>query len=157
MEPYTDARYNVVFDIYNAISFSCMHKMMTDICEPQLIINYDATQYKVGYESGKLVSSWHKSERFMQKKALKSDNQGITSYFIKYFCMINAFGNTADPVFIVADDKMNEDEIDVHTITGLGCTTYLKAKGYVIFWKSRAGNKQFFEWFNNKVVIKFIS
>ena len=36
-------------------------------------------------------------------------------------------------------------------------TTNLKAKGYVIFCKSRAGNKQFFEWFNNKVVFEFIS
>ena len=85
----------------------------------------------------------------MQKKALKSDNQGITSYFIKFFCMVNAFGNTADPVFIVADDKMNEDEIDVHTITG--CTT-VKAKGYVVFCKSRAGNKQFFEWMGSSML-----
>jgi hypothetical protein len=34
VEPYNDARYNAVFDIYNAISFSCMYKIMTDICEP---------------------------------------------------------------------------------------------------------------------------
>jgi len=50
----TDARYNTVNDIFNAISFAVMYTAIVSPCKPQLIINYDATQFKVGYEANRM-------------------------------------------------------------------------------------------------------
>ena len=70
--------------------------------------------------------------------------------------MVNAFGNTSDPVFLIADDKMSEINFDVHQVNGLGTTTAVSSKGYVCFFKSRAGNDKFFTWFNRTVVMEFL-
>ena len=113
VEETTDARFAAVHDIYNAIIFAVMNEAIAKQCKPQLIINYDATQFKVGYTSDKKVECVIlESERYMRKKVRKlAGDKGITSYFIKWFAMINAFGNTSDPVFIVADKNMKEDII----------------------------------------------
>ena len=93
------------------------------------------------------------SEIYMHKRVRKlAGDKGITSYFIKWFAVINAFGNTSDPVFIVADNNMKENIIDIHEIPGLG----IDSKGYVVFCKTRCGNKEFLEWFNEVILIKFI-
>ena len=112
-------------DIYNAISFAVMNHAIVPLCQPHLIINYDATQYKVGYDDGKQVLSiLPESESHIQKKARKiKEKKGITAYFKKYMCMVNAFGNTSNPVFLIADDKMSEIDFDVHQVNGLGTTT----------------------------------
>ena len=70
--------------------------------------------------------------------------------------MVNAFGNTSNPVFLIADDKMSEIDFDVHQINGLGTTTAVSSKGYVCFCKSRAGNDKFFTWLNRTVVMEFL-
>ena len=51
VEPVTNARHKAVNDIFNAISFAVMNQTIVPLCEPQLIINYDATQYQVGYHA----------------------------------------------------------------------------------------------------------
>ena len=51
MEETTDARFAAVHDIYNAITFAVMNEAIAKQCKPQQIINYDATQFKVGYTS----------------------------------------------------------------------------------------------------------
>ena len=60
-------------DIYNAISFAVMNHVMVPLCQPHLIINYDATQYKVGYDDGKQVLSiLPESESHIQKRQERS-------------------------------------------------------------------------------------
>jgi len=46
-------------DIYNAISFAVINHSIIPLCQPHhiIIIIYDSTQYKVGYNDGKQVSS----------------------------------------------------------------------------------------------------
>ena len=80
------------------------------------------------------------------------EKKGITAHFIKYMCVVNAFGNTSNPVFLITDDKMSEIDFDVHQVNGLGTTTAVSSKGYVGICKSRVGNDKFFTWFNRTVM-----
>ena len=142
VEPVTNARHKAVNDIFNAISFAVMNQTIVPLCEPQLIINYDATQYQVGYHANELIECIVlRSEKYKKKKVFKDPlNQGITAYFIKWMCVINACGETSDIVFLVADSSMDDTVIDVVKVPGLSCSSHVGALGYIVFCKSRAGN-----------------
>ena len=95
------------------------------------------------------------SDKNIKKKALKKpDNKGITAYFIKYCCVITAAGCASDPVYLVADANMSEDVIDVHVVKGLGCSTSITSKAYLVFCKTRCGNDIFFDWFNKSIIVE---
>jgi hypothetical protein len=69
----TDARYEACMDIYNAITFAAMNHGIVPLCQPQLILNFDATQYKVEYVYGKLVAiiNWQQISVRREKKERK--------------------------------------------------------------------------------------
>jgi len=50
------------------------------------------------------------------------------------------------PCFLIADDKMCDKDFDFYEVKGLGSTTTVTIKGYVVFTKTRGGNNQF-NWF----------
>jgi len=54
-EESTDARHIAVYDIYNTITFTAMNHIVVPQCKPELIINFDATQFQVGYDCDKMV------------------------------------------------------------------------------------------------------
>ena len=157
VEETPDTRQVAVYDIYNAISYAAMNHVLVPLCKPQLILNYDATQFRVGYGTNGCVSVViPETEKNMKHKVMKrKDNKGITAYYIKYMCLISAFGFISEPVFLVADSNMSKEDIDVQEVMGLGVTSTV-TKGYVVFCQSRAGNASFFEWFNQVIVLGFI-
>lgn len=57
---------------------------------------------------------------------------------------------------IIADNSLKEDDFDVFAIEGLGATSQLGSKGYVVFSKTRVPNKAFYQWFNQTIMIPFI-
>jgi hypothetical protein len=95
VEETPDARQVAVYDIYNAISYAAMNHVLVPLCKPQLILNYDATQFRVGYGTNGCVSVViPETEKNMKHKVMKrKDNKGITAYYIKYMCLISAFGS----------------------------------------------------------------
>jgi hypothetical protein len=154
----TNARAIATEDIRNVVSFAAMNVAMSSVLkEEALVLNADATQYEVGYDVKK-----DRQVKFITKdegplKILPhSKDAGITKYTIKYFCLMSASGCIANPIYIIQDDKMKEDLIDVHEVKGLGVHTGANNKGYVVFCQSRSCNLNFYKWFNENVLTEFI-
>jgi len=155
----TNARAIACADVRNAVSMCAAQHLMVPLVDHYLILNMDATQYKVGNNSNektkvKFISrpSLGKSLQVTKDK----ENSGITSFFIKHYLLISAGGVAADPVYIIADDNMCKEDIDVHMVLGLGNGIGLGNKGYVIFSKTRCANVKFYKWFNTTILIEFI-
>ena len=91
------------------------------------------------------------------KPNIKNGNKGITAYYIKYFLLMSAAGKTAPPIFLLADDKMDKDAIDIHQIYGLSSSTSPDEFSYVVFTKTRSGNAALFRWMTNLVLIDFVN
>jgi hypothetical protein len=70
-----------------------MNYAIVPLCDPKLIINYDASQYEVGYDGDKLTSCVliKDDDSKTQKTRKDKGQQGLTSYFIKWFCLITAY------------------------------------------------------------------
>lgn len=98
-----------------------MNQLMTPLTSSHLIFNADATQFTVGYDSAK-----NRSEVASIEEGRRRHYQ---IYFIKYYCLISAFGNSADPVYILADDAMKKDEIDTYVVPGLHIGPQLVGRG----------------------------
>ena len=82
VEPVTNARHKAVNDILNAISFAVMNQTIVPLCEPQLIINYDATQYQVGYHANELIECIVlRSEKYKKKSIQRSIESRYYSIF----------------------------------------------------------------------------
>ena len=54
-ETVTNARAIATADIRNAVSYALMNMLMTLLVSPYRILNADATQHKVGYDSDKKI------------------------------------------------------------------------------------------------------
>jgi hypothetical protein len=54
---------------------------------------------------------------------------------------VNAQGNYAPPIFIIASPGMKEDDFDMHKIMGLTQSTEAAGFGFIVFTKTRAGNR----------------
>ena len=162
-EKTTDARAIAVPDIRNAVSFAAMNSYMVQSMHvnPRLILNADASQFKVGNDCKQQVEiKYIETERSKLKGPKKSKpsapDKGITSFFIKYFLLMSAFGDQADPIFVLADESMDENDIDVYEVAGLGVSNAVGGKAWVVFCKTRSCNLKFFTWFNTSVLIPWV-
>jgi hypothetical protein len=83
---------------------------MSQITNSALILNFDATQFTVGYDSNKKieVKSIGKQDDGPLKVLPNKQNAGIVKFSIKYFLLMSACGFTSDPVLIV--NKIKEKE-----------------------------------------------
>ena len=117
-EVLTTARKIAIADKWNTVSFAAMNHLMSRVTERDLVLNMDSTQFRVGRVSdGSIEVSFVKEQR-SNKKALKVDEPGQQSdgsmaFYIKYYLLMSAGGFTSDPIYVVADDKMKADEIDI--------------------------------------------
>lgn len=125
LEEITEASYEVVLDVYNAITFAAMNYAIVPSTAPQQIINHDATQFQVGYQGNKLVECIAlKLEVDLKRSARKiEDEKGKTSFIIERFCVISAYEGTSEPVFIVADSSTSDDAFEVQEVQGLSIGT----------------------------------
>jgi len=156
----TNARAIACADVRNAVSMCAAQHLMVPLVDHYLILNMDATQYTVGGSSKgkKKVQFINRPTKGKALKAKKdSSDSGITSYFIKHYLLMSAGGVSSDPVYVIADDNMTKDDIDVHEVSGLGHSIALGNKGYVIFAKTRCANVKFYEWFNKTILTQFIA
>jgi hypothetical protein len=121
----TAARLDAEGDLRSAAALvAACHLMMPRTCY-DLVFNSDATQFEVGWVSKKRRASYIADDQpddFSQHGARKKPRRrdelklapnkksaGITSFFVKYYCMCNASGMIAPPIYIIADDMMPED------------------------------------------------
>ena len=113
------AREKACADIRNAASFFVAQAYMAPKTKYYLNLNCDGTQDSSG---------------------------GLVAFFIKYYLFISAAGVTAPPVYVIADDRMAEGDFEVYEVVGLGLTTEVAGKGYVVYCKTRCGNVGFYRW-----------
>ena len=158
-EKTTDARAAACSDIRNTVSNMAMNLTIIPQCEPDLILNSDATQFRVGYDCNKKVKVvFIKEEQgdSAKKAAADKTDKGITAYFIKFYLLINAAGCQSDPVFVIADSTMPEDVIHPMQVRGLSIGTQIDGKGWLVFCKTRGANEAFYMWFNRVILFKLL-
>jgi hypothetical protein len=56
----------------------------------------------------------------------------------------------------ISDEAMDEEEVDIHTVNGLGIDIRPESKVYIVFAKSRATNVKFYEWFIKTILIGYV-
>lgn len=148
----TDARIEAEKDPRNAYAMICLVKAYCEGLDRHLIFNWDATQYIV---SDELQSKgvYIKAER-AENTPITAPSQGGLAFAIKLYHFHNASGFSAPPVFVVADDEMNEEELHVMQVKGLGLSNEMTSFGWVCVTKTRACNAAFYRWCVNSLKIQ---
>jgi hypothetical protein len=137
-------------------AFAAANHLMVPIINFNLIINADATQCKTSGESTQKVEVKVEKGRNTNHdplKVLPGENESLTSLFIKYYMVFSAGGSLAPPIFIVADDNMAPEEIDVKEIPGLGIGTDVSHNGYLVFCKTRSLCSKFYTWMLQSIIL----
>ena len=57
------------------------------------------------------------------------------------------------PIYMIADEGMEKEAIDVVKVRGLGPNT---ATGSIVFVKNRACNRAFYKWFITTILVSFV-
>ena len=148
----TSARQLAQQDIRNYVSVAAMHKAMSNQDRPELIFNFDATTYGTN-NSDKWVVYPHK--RGDNSPVTRIDDSGM-QLFVKSYFYHNAVGDLGPLVLVVADDTMDSDSIETYALPG-GSWRVRDSPGWIVFCKSREGNRMFFEWFLKVVVVPFVN
>ena len=170
-EQTTNARMKATESVKNAVSFIAMNSLMLEstddddlICSKSMLnLNVDATQFAVGYKGDQAVEvkyigdevKKNTSNDALKCEPVKGDNQ-IGLFTIKYYALVNAFGKTGKPIFVIAHDDMDEDDIDVYEVPGLSIGTEISATGYVVFCKTRFCNDAFYTWLVKKHLVPWV-
>ena len=152
----TDYRIEAEHDVKHAVATLVGHTACLQYCNnPNLIINYDATQFQIGKSNkrkddkvlfvkkdpGDSVrrDKFHKPRS--TRKSTKDNND--LNFGIKWFCIMTAAGYICNRnVFLIADNQMNEGEFEFHEVPSLKYSTDENAMGYVCFCRTRNGNKK---------------
>jgi len=65
-------------------------------------------------------------------------------------------GSLAPPIFIVADDNIAPEEIDVKEIPSLGIGTDISHKGHLVFCKTRSSCSKFCTWMFQSIILPYV-
>ena len=156
-EATTFARAEAISSIRNAVSFILAMFIFRHV-KPSLVINMDATQYTVG-RSQKANTVIYDPETQKKKclKTLPPEKGGFLMHmFIKYVHVITAGRRMGDPIFLIADDSMSEDDFDVQECPCLAIGTSLGSTAWITFSKTRCWNASGYRWFNTLILIPFV-
>lgn len=134
---------------------------MMPLTVPDLAINADGTSYQTsGGLTDKVQILYDPLERVEKKGPLKVmavKGSTLTAFFIKFYMCITAMDVSAPPVYIIADDNMEEGTINYHEVPGLGIGTHILSTGWVVFSKTRSVNQELYRWWFSTVFTKFVS
>ena len=150
----TDARIEACEDVRNAITFAAMNAVVVPLSRIELIMNMDATSFQVGRCYGRQEKAVYKNSRArsVKMRGTKS-NTGLT-FSIKYYMLYTAAGDTAPPVYVIADSNLPPDDCIIYTVPKLGITNF--GTGYVIFCHTRCGNEKMYEFLNTTIITEFV-
>lgn len=131
-----------------------MMNSLTKSLPPQLIWNWDATQFIVGQsDRDKKVYSVKLDDGSANRTPLGLVGDESLDIAIKWMFMGSAAGAAAPLVFMAAVDGLNVEECKVFAIPGLTSTVDSNAVGYLCLCPTRAGNAAFFSWFIQNIAI----
>lgn len=162
----TNARADATASLRNLVSHAVQVFYQTNVRKvpPLLHLNADGSAFTVGYSSdNKVVVVFIKKEhpipdaadKFRQVLPKKGE-QKVGLYTVKIYAYVSAEGVAFPPIFIIQDETMEADDMDVHLVKGLGLGTNWDAYGYVVFMKSRCGHSKFYKWFFEEVHMKSV-
>ena len=122
-----------------------------------LVFNWDATTFSCGNDEVNQEKVYVKIEQRGSKEVpTQIVTDGSLGVYIKKYFFHNSAGKVAPPVYVVADDSMDAQEINVHKIMDLSNIICAGSYGFLVFCKSRACNKTFYKWYGETVVIPFV-
>jgi hypothetical protein len=150
----TDARIEAEADPRNAYSMICLVKAYCEGLDPNLILNWDATQYVVSDDLQR-KGIYIKAEK-PNSGPLTAPSHGGLAFAIKMYHLHNASGYSAPPVFVIADESLSEDAFFFSKVIGLGLSGEMTTHGWVCVTKTRACNAAFYRWFGKEVVCSFV-
>jgi hypothetical protein len=149
----TEARTAAERSVRMAVSMAVMCNAWKDI-DPHLKINFDATLIDIAEdERGKLLVAVRPTG---SDKPIEGKKAGGLAYYVKLFHITNAMGKTWKPVILVADDKMEPENLIWHEVNGLSGVDSSDGKGVLAFTKDRSANKQFFRKYFLEIVCPFV-
>lgn len=150
----THARITAEADPRNAYSMYVMVKAFCSELYPEMIFNWDATQYVVEPEKNG-TGIFIKSE-LPNNSPLTAESEGGLAFAIKLYHFHNAAGYCAPTVFVIADDSMGPEEFKVFKVPKLTSHMNQDSCGWLCFTKTRSCNSTFYRWFANEVVVPHV-
>ena len=156
----THARQAACAKVRHAVSFAVGQSIMVPITDYRLLLNADGTAFRIQDRDDSIDVVYigpRADHDGSLKAAAPTGSNDIGAYFVKYMLVISAGGFTGSPVFVIQDDRMDKEVIDIYQSSHLGLAPVAGSKGYVVFMKSRAGNEKYFEWLMSTMVIEFIN
>jgi hypothetical protein len=155
----SNARHKEMKDIRNMVSMAVMNEAYAKFKPPQLIGNFDGTQF--------IMSGTNEELLVTIKGKTSTDNydhlpltivqDSKLSQAVKWIMLGNANGNLSEDIFLISDTDMDENECEFHQITGLSHNTDPSSSGWLCIVKSRCGNLKFFTWYLNTIVVTFVN
>lgn len=156
----TEARAKATSSVRNAVSYYALSAYATNsLGVPDIkLLNSDGTSFTVGAtnrDATKVVvlkvepgsgSSAATGKKRPNQTVSKKGGPTFGLYTIKVYITVNGNGTVMDPVYVLQDDDMKEDDCLIHPVMGLGATASISSKGYIVFMKSRSGNVKFYNW-----------
>jgi hypothetical protein len=155
----TNARHKESKDIRNMVSMAVMNEAYAKFKAPQMIGNYDATQFILSGTCEELLVTIKEDNYNMYKQdvPLSKVEDSKLCQAVKWMMLCNANGNLCNDVFLISDPSMKEDEFNCHQITGLSHNTDPSSTGWLCFCQTRVGNLKFFSWYLSTIVVSFIN
>jgi hypothetical protein len=158
-EQTTNARAIACADKRNAVSTAVAHSIMMPMTSIHLSINADGTSFNTAGQTTSSIKVIFDPEEQKRKggplKVMPQRGTQLTGHFVKYYGCVTAGGMSGAPIYIVADNNMKNEEIDVYEVAGLGLGTEVNNVGYVVFAKTRTVNEEFYRWWFTDIFIKF--
>lgn len=149
-------RVEAMEEFCNFVSFAATNATMVPYIHPSLILNADATQFKVGDDDELIRVVYFADEVEGPLKTAADQRSSSTCIFIKYYLCMSAHGYVAPPIFIICDESMEKEDLAVHELPAFGVGGRLDETAYLVFCRTRGCNSNFYEWFNTVVLIPFV-
>lgn len=156
----TKARHRESKDIRNFIGMAIMNEACAKDKPPQMIGNYDATQFVVSVKNEELLITIKREHLNGSvddgNLPMTSVDDSALSFGIKWMMTANAIGHLGDDVFLVNDPNMNPEDFHAYQIKGLTHRNDPEKSGWICFCKTRAGNANFFHWYTSAIMPNFV-
>jgi hypothetical protein len=147
----THARIAAEADPRNSFSMGIMNKAFSENLLSSMIFNWDATQYGISPDKDE-VCIYVKG---VDVGPLTSESGGGTYLSVKHYHLHNANGTVAPPVFILADDSM--EEFIWRECNELSTSTDVNGRAFLCRCRTRNANSAFYRWFGTDIVAPFVT
>ena len=156
----TQARTRELASKANTIAFAGLLGAIIPLVPPEMVLNTDATQFGSGtimQDKEKCVYRGPRPKEGLKIQFQEGDRKQSQIISIKWYPTFSSGGFGWHPVYIVEDDEMEEGDIDIHTIMGLGYMPVAGNRAFVAYCKSRAQlNVAYYKWHALEVLIPFV-